>query len=242
MSRKEDIAYTVIGKYLRPGMTVLDAGCGSGSLSLFAASLVGADGNVLGVDTNAATIAYAESQRDNEKLDNLTFYNIPVDDVSRLGIRFDAVIGKDILQYVKDARSTIESLKKVLKPKGYLIFIESDAGHTEDEDLPSVKVRRLIWDTLEKEGSHIRVGSTLDILLKNADFRIRESERHEIRDKDSSALFMEIRRMRQRMINSGVVTEESLDIDNLEKRLSSEAEERGEILRDIVYVVAASNY
>src|SRR3954451_24038579 len=58
---------------LRPGMSVLDVGCGVGDVSLLAASVVGPGGNVLGVDRAAASVATARERAGAAGLANVTF-------------------------------------------------------------------------------------------------------------------------------------------------------------------------
>src|SRR6266699_6514702 len=47
---------------LRAGMQVLDVGCGPGDVSLLAAELVGEQGSVIGVDTNASVLQIAQAR------------------------------------------------------------------------------------------------------------------------------------------------------------------------------------
>ena len=44
---------------VRPGMRVLDLGCGSGDVTMLAAELVGASGSVVGIDRSPEVIAVA---------------------------------------------------------------------------------------------------------------------------------------------------------------------------------------
>lgn len=47
---------------LQAGMQVLDVGCGPGDVSLIAAELVGEEGSVIGVDTNASMLNIAQAR------------------------------------------------------------------------------------------------------------------------------------------------------------------------------------
>lgn len=49
-------------KYLRPGLSVLDVGCGSGAITRSIAEKTGANGSVLGIDPNPNLIALAKQQ------------------------------------------------------------------------------------------------------------------------------------------------------------------------------------
>src|SRR3954451_8117878 len=58
---------------LMPGMSVLDAGCGVGDVSLLAASIVGPSGGVLGVDPRAASVEAARGRARAAGLGNVAF-------------------------------------------------------------------------------------------------------------------------------------------------------------------------
>jgi len=62
-------------KYLRPGETVLDLGCGAGKICYIAAQVVGAKGRVLGVDMNDDMLALAERYRESIG-DRLGYHNV----------------------------------------------------------------------------------------------------------------------------------------------------------------------
>src|SRR5882757_11549895 len=53
---------------LRPGMRVLDVGCGPGDVSFLAARLVGPTGEVVGVDRAAAAVAAARGRAEAQSL------------------------------------------------------------------------------------------------------------------------------------------------------------------------------
>ena len=54
---------------LRPGMRVLEVGCGTGALARAIARRVGPDGSVLGIDRSPLAISAAESASDHGSLD-----------------------------------------------------------------------------------------------------------------------------------------------------------------------------
>src|SRR5262245_3367828 len=55
------------------GMRILDAGCGAGDVSFLAASLVGAEGRVHGVDRSPEAIALAQQRAESAQLENVSF-------------------------------------------------------------------------------------------------------------------------------------------------------------------------
>ncbi len=58
---------------LGAGMQVLDLGCGPGDVSLLAAELVGEQGRVLGVDTNANVLQIAQARVQAAHLSHVSF-------------------------------------------------------------------------------------------------------------------------------------------------------------------------
>src|SRR5258708_521154 len=58
---------------LRPGMRVLDLGCGAGDVSMLAAELVGPQGTVTGIDGAAAAIALATERVAHRHFTNIAF-------------------------------------------------------------------------------------------------------------------------------------------------------------------------
>src|ERR1700754_2750048 len=76
---------------LRPGMRVLDVGCGPGDVSLLAARLVGPTGTVLGIDGAAEVIDFAPIRAAEQGADTVRFAITSIDDIS-LDEPVDAVI------------------------------------------------------------------------------------------------------------------------------------------------------
>ncbi|EUA56281.1 mycolic acid cyclopropane synthetase family protein [Mycobacterium intracellulare 1956] len=86
---------------LRPGMRVLDVGCGPGDVSFIAARLVGQQGAVLGVDAAADVVRLARSRAAQQGLRTIRFEATAITDI-RLDRPVDAVIGRLILMHLPD--------------------------------------------------------------------------------------------------------------------------------------------
>ena len=99
---------------------VLDAGCGSGSMSrLIARSFPQAE--VVGVDLRQQYLDFAEAVARSENIPNLTFqcadvFALPFPDAS-----FDVVWTKYLLQWLKAPRKALAELKRVTKPGGFVV-------------------------------------------------------------------------------------------------------------------------
>lgn len=105
---------------LRPGMKLLDLGCGPG---LYAERLAKAGINVVGIDISTRSIGYAKAEAEKKKLTIeyccMNFFDMDFNN------EFDAVIqiyGE--LNTFSDARLSklFDSVKKALKPDGVFIF------------------------------------------------------------------------------------------------------------------------
>jgi SAM-dependent methyltransferase len=85
------------------GMKVLDVGSGAGDVALLLAELVGPQGQVVGVDTNAAIL---DTGRSRVEAAGWTTVRFLAGDALALELDsdFDAVVGRWVLQYTSDPR------------------------------------------------------------------------------------------------------------------------------------------
>jgi len=106
-----------------PGHRVLELGSGMGDVAMLVAGIVGPSGEVLGVERDANSIQFAESRIVQAGLQNITFTQ---SDISQLSAerKFDAAVGRFILQYLPDPVSVLRSLAASLRPGGIIAFHE----------------------------------------------------------------------------------------------------------------------
>ena len=110
---------------LEPGMRVLDLGSGSGDLSLTAARIVGAGGEVTGIDRVPDAAAHATARADRLGATNVHFH---VQDMRRPapGGPYDAVICRLALMYAPDPAAVLATHARSLRPGGLTVAIEFD--------------------------------------------------------------------------------------------------------------------
>jgi len=113
--------------HLRPGMTVLDCGCGPGTVTLGFAELVD-PGKVVGTDIEESQVALAGESASTRKLSNVRFevasiYQLPFADAS-----FDAVFISAVLGNLKEPGRALREAYRVLKPGGVIGVKEFDHG------------------------------------------------------------------------------------------------------------------
>lgn len=113
--------------YLKPGMRLLDCGCGPGTLTIGFARRV-APGDVIGIDRECAQCAAVAARAQDERVSNLHFeegdiYALPFADEN-----FDVVFGSAVLGSVTDASGVVTEMVRVLKTGGIIALKEFDHG------------------------------------------------------------------------------------------------------------------
>lgn len=111
---------------IRPCWHVLDFGCGIGSYTIAAASLVGEDGRVYAVDINPSRIDRVRALAVRHGLDNVRTINTDCDTTLESGT-FDAVLLYDVLHGLEQPEDVLAEIHRVLKPGG--AFKSAARGH-----------------------------------------------------------------------------------------------------------------
>lgn len=106
---------------LRPGMSVLDIGCGTGAITAGIAAEVAPDGHALGIDCDEDLLAIA--RRDHVGIANLSFEQMdalamPFDRC------FDLVTAARVLQWISQPASVVELIRKAGKPGGLVVVLD----------------------------------------------------------------------------------------------------------------------
>jgi 2-polyprenyl-3-methyl-5-hydroxy-6-metoxy-1,4-benzoquinol methylase len=130
---------------LRPGMRVLDIGCGPGDVAFLAARLVGPSGTVLGVDAAAEIIELARTRAAERGLDNVSFEPTAIADIS-VDEPVDAVIGRLILMHLPDPVATLRHLAAMVRRGGLIAVFESDI--TAAGSRPELPLWRTVKDAI----------------------------------------------------------------------------------------------
>lgn len=121
---------------LQPGETVLDAGCGVGTIAEYISDKTGA--KMTGVDFAEEAIQWARD-RTTGKRDRLAYDIGNMNALDYPDHSFDAIIAIDTLYFVKDLNAVMRNLKRMLKPGGRMGIFWSqfvDEGDTADDLLP----------------------------------------------------------------------------------------------------------
>lgn len=124
-ARIADEAAAFVVPRLRPGMRILDFGCGPGSISQGLAEYITPGGSVTGIDTSPDVIATARANRSNSAVTFLaaSVYELPFPDAS-----FDVVYGHQVLQHLAEPVTALRELRRVLRPCGLVAVRDADYG------------------------------------------------------------------------------------------------------------------
>jgi ubiquinone/menaquinone biosynthesis C-methylase UbiE len=126
-SRTAEEAAAFLLTHLKPGMRVLDIGCGPGSITVGLARYV-APAETIGVDQSDEALDAARSLAVGRNVGNAHFeqadvYELPFEEAS-----FDVIYGHQILQHLADPVAALTEARRVLRSGGYLAVRDADYG------------------------------------------------------------------------------------------------------------------
>lgn len=114
---------------IKPGFSMLDYGCGSGSYTVVAAQLVGKSGKVYALDIHPLAVQQVQELASKKGLTNIE--TILSDCATGLpGQSIDVVLLYDTFHKLSRANEVLEELHRILKPSGVLSFNDH---HMEEE-------------------------------------------------------------------------------------------------------------
>jgi ubiquinone/menaquinone biosynthesis C-methylase UbiE len=119
----EQVAF--LTKHLRPGMSLLDCGCGPGSITVALAQML-APGEVVGIDIGEPQIERSRALAAERGVSNVRFqlgnvYELPFPDAS-----FDAALANAVLEHVREPLRALKEMRRVLKPGGVVGVTDTD--------------------------------------------------------------------------------------------------------------------
>jgi ubiquinone/menaquinone biosynthesis C-methylase UbiE len=132
---------TVKTARVKPGDTVLEVGCGTGSLSLAAKRQAGPTGKVFGIDPLPGMIEVSKMKADKAN-EEINFQLGSIDNIPFPQDQFDVVLCSFMIFHISAAtrKKGIAEIHRVLKPNGRLFVL--------DLALPTQPIQRAIAKTL----------------------------------------------------------------------------------------------
>lgn len=162
---------------IQPGHHILDLACGTGLLSFLEADVVGASGQVVGIDVTPGMLAVAVHKKTqaSEKYSNVSFVKgdiLRLEEVEELKDRtFDVITVASALVLFPDPKAAIEHWSKYLKPGGVLAV---DATHPRNLVAGMVleRVARRLDLPIPYNRSWSKTESTLKQLIESAGLQV----------------------------------------------------------------------
>ena len=136
--------------HLRDDMTLLDVGCGPGTVTIDLARIL-AGGSVVGVDAAPQVLDAAREHAvaagfDNVRFEEANAYELPFADAS-----FDVVYAHQLLQHLSDPVAALREMRRVARPGGLVAVRDADyaamAWYPQSAGLEE-------WNTLYHEVTH----------------------------------------------------------------------------------------
>ena len=110
---------------LKPGMRVLDAGCGPGLVTSILHEFIKPNGFILGVDYSTKRVEYANKKYANRNEIEFYLHDLrkPLKDIGT----FDLIWARFVLEYNKEeAAEIVKNLQSIIRPGGLLCLLDLD--------------------------------------------------------------------------------------------------------------------
>ncbi|THA23895.1 methyltransferase domain-containing protein [Streptomyces sp. RKND-216] len=111
---------------LRPGMRVLDVGCGPGTITADLATAVGPEGHVTGIDAAPGVLTQARETAAERAVPNVEFAVGDVYAPAYPDASFDVVHAHQVLQHLGDPVGAMRAMRRVCRPGGVVAARDSD--------------------------------------------------------------------------------------------------------------------
>jgi SAM-dependent methyltransferase len=113
--------------YLAPGLSVLDCGCGPGTITLGIAEVV-APGRVVGIDFGASQVERATASAASAGVTNVSFQTADCHALPFADAAFDRVFSHALLEHLPDPVRALREFHRVLVPEGVVGVCSPDWG------------------------------------------------------------------------------------------------------------------
>jgi len=157
--------------HLRPGMRLLDCGCGPGTITVNLAEVV-APGEVVGIDIEDKQHEIGRAYARERGVANVRFETGNIYDLPFAPNTFDAVFAHAVLYHLKTPPKALTELHRILKPGGVIGIRDLDNGgdiFTPSNEILD-KARDLINRVLEYNGGNLLFGRSQRAILREAGF------------------------------------------------------------------------
>jgi SAM-dependent methyltransferase len=227
------------------GMKVLEVGSGAGDVALLAAELVGPSVRVMGVDNNPAILETARARAQAARLSQVSFVESDLTDLV-LDDTFDAVVGRYILQHLRDPVLALRQLVRHLRPGGIVAFQEADLTRL-GSSVPQVPLIEQVGDWIKepfrREGLDLQFGLRLYYVFLEAGLPALRIHCESFLGAGPDCPWYDVMAGRvgsvlPKLLKYGLVTGEEVEINTLTQRLRDAAGENASVIMALDLVSA----
>lgn len=142
---------------IKPGMTVVDYGCGPGRYTIRFAKLVGRHGKVFAIDIHDLAIEAVKKKIDQYGLKNVAAVLVDGYDSTLPAQMADVICAIDMFHIIKNHTEFLTELKRITKKAGYLVI---DDGHQSRRATKGSILESGHWDIFEETRDHLKCKPT----------------------------------------------------------------------------------
>jgi SAM-dependent methyltransferase len=228
---------------IRPGMRVLDLGCGVGDSAFVAADLVGPDGHVTGIDRWPQALTRARLRAERAGLEQVRFVAGDIHEPAPGG-PFDAIVGRLVLMHIPDPATVLRQQATVLRAGGLVVPVEHDIHTTRSLPSTPLLTQTVAWVTEAFAAGGIPViGPRLWGLLREAGLRplgMIGVQPHFGPDDPAAVALAEgvIRAVAPLLERIGLATAEEIGVETFGRRLRDELQRNSAVLAPAILLSA----
>lgn len=162
--------YRNLVQVLKPGITVLDIGCGTGSISKDIANIVGEKGKVTGIDNTENFIL--SGQETYRSVVNLELISVDLFEYNSEE-KYDLIVSARTLQWLSNPKEALIKMKSMLKPDGQISILDYDHTNLVWNPSPPESMQEFYKTFLkwrQDAGMNNKIAEDLPELLKEVGF------------------------------------------------------------------------
>jgi SAM-dependent methyltransferase len=213
---------------IRPGMRVLDLGCGAGDSTFVAADLVGPGGSVVGLDHSADALARARLRAGQRGLAQVQFIEGDIHDPAPGG-PFDAIVERLGLWQLPDPAEVLRRQATALRPGGLVVAQDADLSSWRSLPDTALWTQIMSWglEALARAGLAANFGQRLWAIAEEAGLRplgITGIQRYVWPGDEDGLIWVveSLRVLEPLLVGTGVATAEEVGVETFEQRLRAE--------------------
>lgn len=205
--------YRTLGPLLKPGMKVLDVGCGTGSITKDIALAIGRDGYVVGIDNTEKFITAGKENFADVKNMRLIATDLfeyqPAEP-------FDLIVSARTMQWLNNVPHALTKMKEMLRPGGMLSVLDYNHKKVEWTPGPPAIMKKFYAAFLqwrENSGMNNQVADDLPGLFRDAGFQdieVINSDEHYTRNDENfifrAGIWSKVAQLKQ-IVEEGFITE-----------------------------------